>query len=481
MRKVAFLVANDTFPEDPSIPPLRFTQNDAMDLEEVLSDAETCGFEPKLYLNENSQRILIDLERISGELAQDDTLLFYYSGHGRLRGNELCLVSKDTVTSSLVATSIPARQVLTYLQESRATRRLLILDCCHSGAIGRIYKGGDTDSALEGLAHGFGSYILTASTAIQLAEERERDGHGVFTKALIDCLREGRKESVTVGDWYSYAYDRLRIHANQTPLKWGLQLEGPSFEIGNFSQKLARMAKEERAQLISTARERLDALVPIGVLPKEEVDLWLHLLERDEKLLSLRNRQLRDDLVRFLKGDLKAWTVFGNRVITEQLPHPQVVPPATPPEPNRWGYEAVARTTSELLPGTEPWALFSRTPQGKFLRSSLLTIGSLASVFLIDLVHRASYKNSYLIDIITNLSFLLFFTIIFFLLTIVNFRKIEYRHNYQFFLLVLSIITGVTAGMLLYWMINGVSPYSVSVMDYFRKTPTQGTPSQGLF
>ena len=55
MRKVAFLVANDTFPEDPSIPPLRFTQNDEMDFEEVLSDAETCGFEPKLYLNENSQ------------------------------------------------------------------------------------------------------------------------------------------------------------------------------------------------------------------------------------------------------------------------------------------------------------------------------------------------------------------------------------------------------------------------------------------
>ena len=175
------------------------------------------------------------------------------------------------------------------------------------------------------------------------------------------------------------------------------------------------MAKEERAQLISTARERLDALVPIGVLPKEEVDLWLHLLERDEKLLSLRNRQLRDDLVRFLKGDLKAWTVFGNRVITEQLPHPQVVPPATPPSP----------TVGAMKPLPEPLPSYCLARslgrflvrQGKFLRSSRLTIGSLASVFLIDLVHRASYKNSYLIDIITNLSFLLFFTIIFFLLT----------------------------------------------------------------
>jgi hypothetical protein len=109
MRKIAMLVANDTFPEDSSIPPLRFTQNDAESLKEVLGDLETCGFETKIYLNETSQRILIGLERISGELAQDDTLLFYYSGHGRLRGNDLCLVSKDTETSSLAAASIPGR------------------------------------------------------------------------------------------------------------------------------------------------------------------------------------------------------------------------------------------------------------------------------------------------------------------------------------------------------------------------------------
>src|SRR5438132_11781052 len=100
MRKVAFLVANDTFPEDMSIPCLRFTQNDANALKELLEDPESCGFEPKVYLNEASQRILIDLERISRDLSNDDTLLFYYSGHGRLRGNELCLVSRETTTLS---------------------------------------------------------------------------------------------------------------------------------------------------------------------------------------------------------------------------------------------------------------------------------------------------------------------------------------------------------------------------------------------
>lgn len=61
MRKVAFLVANDTFPEDPSIPPLRFTQNDASALAKVLEDPETCGFDTRLFLTKphtKSWRIL---------------------------------------------------------------------------------------------------------------------------------------------------------------------------------------------------------------------------------------------------------------------------------------------------------------------------------------------------------------------------------------------------------------------------------------
>src|SRR5437762_386392 len=114
MRKIAMLIGNDTFPEDASIPPLRFTQNDALELKEILDDPETCGFETKIYLNETSQKVLGDLEQISGELGQDDTLLFYYAGHGKLRRDgQLCLASNDTM-ANLGARSMRARAVLYY-------------------------------------------------------------------------------------------------------------------------------------------------------------------------------------------------------------------------------------------------------------------------------------------------------------------------------------------------------------------------------
>jgi hypothetical protein len=208
-------------------------------------------------LNRPSQEVLTDLEQVSGELGQDDTLLFYYSCHGKLRGNELCLVSNETIVTSLGATSIRARLVLQYLQESLARRRILILDCCHSGAISSIYKAVDSKSSLEGLANSFGSYILTASTSIELAEEREKDGHGVFTKALIDCLREGPKERITISDLYEYAHSRLKISAQQTPLFWALQQVGPALEIGNYQAKHERERREAFRQLLASAGIKL--------------------------------------------------------------------------------------------------------------------------------------------------------------------------------------------------------------------------------
>lgn len=196
MRKVAFLVGNDTFP---TIPSLRFPQNDVNDLAEILGDRETCGFETKLYLNKSSQTVLGDFEETSQGLEEKDTILFYYAGHGILRGTELCLASIETKNKRHGATSIEAKKVLEFLRESNAKRRVLILDCCYSGAIGTPYRGGNAEDALTASAHSSGTCILTASTAIQRAAERENEeqtdrqkGNGVFTKALIDCASPAR-------------------------------------------------------------------------------------------------------------------------------------------------------------------------------------------------------------------------------------------------------------------------------------------------
>jgi len=316
MRRVAFLVANDKFPEDPSIPSLRFPQNDANDLAEILGDKETCGFETRLHLNESSQSVLGAFEETSLELADKDTILFYYAGHGILRGKDLHLATMETMRARRGATSIEAKKVLEFLKESNASRRVLILDCCYSGAIGASDRGGDAEDALTALAHSSGICILTASTAIQNAKEREKEeqtdrkkGIGVFTKALIDCLREPLKEDISVDDLYGYAFGRL-VGSSQTPKKLGEQV-GLPIQIGNFKKKLARLAEQQRAQLISTAREKMRPYVDTGDLTEEEVEYVVHLLERDDTRLFPHERPFRENVIRFLNGNVRFASVFA--------------------------------------------------------------------------------------------------------------------------------------------------------------------------
>ena len=81
-----------------------------------------------------------------------------------------------------------------------------------------------------------------------MAEEREKDGHGIFTKALIDCLHGPLKERITVDDWYNFAFNPLKISGNQTPRIRNYR-EGDPIEIGNFKAKLERERQRYKSNL----------------------------------------------------------------------------------------------------------------------------------------------------------------------------------------------------------------------------------------
>lgn len=117
--------------------------------------------------------------------------LFYFSGHG---GYDLSKKDGFIVTSD--CTPIFMREILDVVNASKCRNRLVILDCCHAGAMGNI----TTIAALnEGVT------ILSASKS----DEVSFDGpeHGVFTSLLLDALRGGAADltgHVTAGGVYAY-------------------------------------------------------------------------------------------------------------------------------------------------------------------------------------------------------------------------------------------------------------------------------------
>ncbi|MEA2876275.1 MAG: glycogen phosphorylase [Hyphomicrobiales bacterium] len=228
-RSLAILVGVSSF-DDPSFKPLRFCENDVNELGRVLSTPDVAEFEVIKLHTPNRAEIVTSLERGAAQLRPEDKLLFYFAGHGkRSPAGRLYLVAKDTRSDALRGTGVPIEQVLEIMQESHSSQRVMILDCCHSGAVGDQFRG-EINDGMQELARTRGTCILAASTGIQLAEEREAvssggKGNGIFTRHLVEGLESGSAavkdaDYVTVDSLYDFAFQRVVTTSKQTPMKW---------------------------------------------------------------------------------------------------------------------------------------------------------------------------------------------------------------------------------------------------------------------
>ena len=122
---------------------------------------------------------------------ETEVALLYFSGHGGYDSsvNDGYIVATDCVP-------IYMREILDVVNPSKCRNRIVILDCCHAGAMGNI-------TSIAALNEGV--TILSASKS----DESSFDGpeHGVFTSLLLDALKGGAADltgHVTAGGVYAY-------------------------------------------------------------------------------------------------------------------------------------------------------------------------------------------------------------------------------------------------------------------------------------
>jgi hypothetical protein len=122
--------------------------------------------------------------------AAEDTLLVYFAGHGRTgTRNELYLCLPDSNPDELSFTALAYEHLREAVADSRATKKVVILDCCFSGRA-LADQAGD-EERIVGQVGIEGSYILTATVenAVALAPPGER--YTAFTGTLLNLLRTG--------------------------------------------------------------------------------------------------------------------------------------------------------------------------------------------------------------------------------------------------------------------------------------------------
>ncbi|MEX0647269.1 MAG: caspase family protein [Balneolaceae bacterium] len=201
MRK-ALVVGIDNYPSAP----LNGCVNDAHSMASVL---ETHGdgspnfsvkllTSPSTVIDRSSLRESIE-ELFTGD---PDVALFYFSGHGLVKSTGGYIVTQDFKKYD---EGISMDEILVLANNTNAKERIIILDCCYSGAFGSpSLDKSDKAQLSEGLT------ILTASRSTETAIEE--NGKGVFTSLVVDALQGGAADlrgHITPGSVYAYVDQAL--------------------------------------------------------------------------------------------------------------------------------------------------------------------------------------------------------------------------------------------------------------------------------
>ena len=263
-RRYAILIASSQYAHEPKLlPALRCPENDVEGLSLILTSDKHGLFKTEdtiVLKNKPSYEVLLAINGVLQEAGKNDLVLIYYSGHGKLdAAGRLHLATTDTRVKVLESTSVPVSSIRNYIDTSPSNKVILILDCCYSGSVASAFMKGSVDEQLQQVSDARGIYILTASTAIQVAQERSEDKFSLLTKHLLQGIEEGAADAdddgeVTVDELYSYAYARMQKESFQVPMKWGLNVRGDELIVARTGRAAGMSDRDKAAEVLKRRR-----------------------------------------------------------------------------------------------------------------------------------------------------------------------------------------------------------------------------------
>lgn len=179
---------------------LRGCINDANRVFELVSKNEdgSRNFDVELMTSDKQRTDIASVKKKLIELfsKEADMAFFYFSGHGAMTSTGGAICTSDAAAYNL---GISMSDILTMVNMSKIKEIIVILDCCHSGALGAIpqLSNGNQVTLREGVS------ILSASRESE--SSYEVNGHGIFTTLVCDGLEGGAADilgTVTPGSIY---------------------------------------------------------------------------------------------------------------------------------------------------------------------------------------------------------------------------------------------------------------------------------------
>lgn len=178
---------------------LSFCKNDIEVMERALcsglkvdsKDVISCGYSGDVKIEE-FKKVLLDSASLVNE---QDTLIFYFSGHGASIDDNHFLVFSDGIIST--------QEIIGYFEKINSRSKIIFLDCCYSGNYS--VNGLSTFNVEETVEefHGRGYAVFSSSNADQVSYGHPDKPISLFTAFLCDALQDKhliREGKVTLHD-----------------------------------------------------------------------------------------------------------------------------------------------------------------------------------------------------------------------------------------------------------------------------------------
>jgi len=189
-RRSALVIGNGAYAEEG-------LANAVNDAEAVAKSLEEIGFAVALVRNADKRKIDEEVEAFSRRLGPGEIGLFYFSGHGVQVEGENYLVPINAQLSRQADAqydAVPLGKVISALEATRATAKIIILDACRNNPFYRRWRSTARGGASRGLAtplnSGSGTFIaFSTAPGKEAADGIGNSPNSPFTTHLLRHLR----------------------------------------------------------------------------------------------------------------------------------------------------------------------------------------------------------------------------------------------------------------------------------------------------
>ena len=196
MAKLALLIGVSDY--QTGLAPLPAAVRDMVAMARVLEDPELGGFDTvKTLENPSTQALREEIETFFQSVSRDDFVTLFFSGHGvKDDKGALFFATPDTKKNLkgilLRSTALEASFVQKEMNDCRAKRQVVILDCCFSGAIDpglQTKDDGNVDLLMNMGAEG--RVVLASSSSTQYSFEISDSELSLYTRYLVEGIETG--------------------------------------------------------------------------------------------------------------------------------------------------------------------------------------------------------------------------------------------------------------------------------------------------